>query len=124
MTNLNREAIRAACEAATPGPWLSEWTAVRGPKGGDLFTAPTTYGTNEDADFIALARTALPETLAALDAAEARVKEAEGLLRVMFQPDSPVQVAFAGNPITCEALENACRKFLNTTGGTDDRRSY
>src|ERR1700745_4193697 len=70
-----RDALRKLCATATPGPWTLHCS------NGDFYLlAPDTspvgdvYISGEDGAFIATARTALPELLDALDAAEATLK--------------------------------------------------
>lgn len=81
MTDLNLAKIKEAAEKATPGPWtycpqhIEEGpSAVRaGSRFGWLIT---TTASDDDALFIALARTAVPALIARLEAAEARIATA------------------------------------------------
>ena len=76
---LDLDAIEARAEAATPGPWMEPrnglglgWTIFpKNSKGWSIATCDS--GT--DADFIAHARTDIPNLLAALDELEAENKE-------------------------------------------------
>lgn len=92
MTRPEIDALRALCDGATAGPWRTstyggekplvvvddalELIAVTG--------GPSIYSSGEceaNAAFIAAARTVMPALLDALEAAESRVREMEGLLR-------------------------------------------
>lgn len=66
---MNIEELRQLCDRATPGPWLSEkhydadynvWCI---PEASDQWGDPIVMALHEDADFIAVARTALPSCL-------------------------------------------------------------
>jgi hypothetical protein len=88
MTRPDLDAIRARCDAATPGPWgfsryeqrylLDEATDVVGEVApGETGAAITVFavasGALEDADFIARARTDVPALLAYIEELERRV---------------------------------------------------
>lgn len=73
------DALKRLCDAATPGPWT-----VDGPWGvGQVWTTPAESGeriadsvSDADAEFIAAARTAVPQLLARVAALEAELDEA------------------------------------------------
>lgn len=77
----NFDDVRAALAKATPGEWEQ---GVAGRAGVVVFDGddvrPVAATTPANADFIALAHNRLPAILAALDDANARLAEAEGLL--------------------------------------------
>lgn len=87
---LDRAALRRLAEAASPGPWRACWYGPNeptmlervqihapddeGPLIADFFTGGEEAPKQQDnAEFIAAARTAVPALLDALDAAEARI---------------------------------------------------
>lgn len=78
----NFDDVRAALAKATPGEWEQ---GVAGRAGVVVFDGddvrPVAATTPANADFIALAHNRMPAVLAALDAANARLAEAEKLLR-------------------------------------------
>lgn len=91
---IDRDQLRALANAATPGPWAADVPAQAGPDD-SLAVYPVADGGAvayvqplwADADFIAAARTALPQLLDQLDQVEAeldswmtRAYEAEGKL--------------------------------------------
>jgi hypothetical protein len=81
VTDEKTKRLRALCEAATPGPWTHDYDgeqgyAVRGPSDGQTVC----IGYEEDAAFIAAARTALPEVIDELERLRARILELEGLV--------------------------------------------
>lgn len=85
MTPERKGELRKLCEAATPGPWRSEIDgfgakAVIGPRMVfiDDGTGLRKYPCYADNVFIAASRTALPELLADLDAAQARAEALAG----------------------------------------------
>ena len=79
--------IRARAEAATPGPWRTEWSdrdahyrIIFNEQGNwlaEVFEEEGDEGDPFDASFIAHARTDIPHLLAALEAAEKRAEDAE-----------------------------------------------
>ena len=93
MTKERRELLRELCKKATPGPWLHTWkdcfmcmsSDFIDRKGDDIGIALVTadinqtnamlYATDIDMDFIAAARTALPELLDEVEAVEAQLRE-------------------------------------------------
>jgi hypothetical protein len=98
---LDYEAIKRRCEAASPGPW--EWVGSdlekSPPQWGVVIEAPqdscSTYGccgghgTNvslADQDFIAHARTDIPDLLAAVEALQAENKRMRKALKLMLLP--------------------------------------
>lgn len=87
MDRQERDRLRALCEAATAGPWAAVWfdAGSAHPWAGDKAQIvgpprPTVdrgeVFTKADAAFMAVARTALPALLDALDAAEAERRTA------------------------------------------------
>lgn len=106
---VDRAALRARCEAASPGPWTpydanegNGWPprpfwavqneASRLGLGEDDGCVDIRVHTGDqyDADFIAHARTDLPALLDALDAAEARVRQLEAAARWALGEDSDI----------------------------------
>jgi hypothetical protein len=94
ITEAELEAIKARCEAATPGPWdnaieiVPEGYALRaqGDPGASLLSVDQDgmgiFDRKEDATFTAHARTDLPRLIAALRKRDAELKEANaGLMR-------------------------------------------
>lgn len=65
LTEARRAELRKLCDEATPGPWMHDEEFY--PAEGMLFQWD---GDGPDAAFIAASRTAIPELLDALDAAE------------------------------------------------------
>jgi hypothetical protein len=96
MTTEERERLRVLCDKATPGPWLArvrlDWgeALVYTPQGSQTSDECDVCYLNEDrstgelaatAEFIAAARTALPELLDALETAERNLeRERDGNL--------------------------------------------
>ena len=81
MSPEERERLRTLADAATPGPWTREAGWIRSPDG---YQRAVVYCTDDvrpsyeaDGDFIAAARTAVPDLLDDLDAAESALDEAQ-----------------------------------------------
>ena len=99
MSTLDVAAIRARCEAATPGEWWAETAVVHAPSwlpnaqpGAACHVAACRYGRNvlADAAFIAAARTDVPallDALAQVEAENARLREAlvESAAQLLFE---------------------------------------
>lgn len=64
MTPERIEELRSLCNAATPGPWVQQGSNVIAPETGEDVAY---YCAMRDAEFIAAARTALPEALAEIE---------------------------------------------------------
>lgn len=84
MTEDKLAELRRLCDRATPPPWVSDGYRLRAPNhpnpgcGGVLVEWKYLDGTPFDGEFMAAARTAVPELLAELDRLAARVRELEG----------------------------------------------
>lgn len=97
LTPEDRALLRALAEQATPGPWEigddgSGGVWVTGPDRNanvicDIYEQYVDGGADENAAFIAEARTALPALLDALDAREAEVERLRGIVRDLTQMD-------------------------------------
>lgn len=110
MPDIDRGAIRARCEAATPGPWDSyrphpryrcyqvERVAPEGHLAGDgAVVACEDVNAAENADFIAHARQDVPALLDALEAAEAeveRLRESNANLRLISNANGDWNLKF------------------------------
>jgi hypothetical protein len=94
LTSERRAEIAARAEAASPGPWAPSWTGYV--DGAPNVGAVTRSGFRrpEDADFVAHARTDVPDLLAALDATVACLQALWGVTIVGHQPGDacPYQV--------------------------------
>lgn len=67
---LDLDAIQARVDAATPGPWCwswyDKWCGLNGPFGGILYHHANWNVLDDDAEFIAHARTDVPQLVAEL----------------------------------------------------------
>ena len=91
MTTADRNRLRKLADAATPGPWENTRNGVQqtidaATKVGDykyegVGIVPEEYVRQEDAEFIAAARTAVPALLDALASAEDRATQAKARIR-------------------------------------------
>ena len=91
MTTADRNRLRKLADAATPGPWentrngvqqsLAAATKVGDYKYEGVGIVPEEYVRQEDAEFIAAARTAVPALLDALASAEDRATQAKARIR-------------------------------------------
>ena len=91
MTTIDRDRLRKLAGRATPGPWENTRNGVQqtidaATKVGDykyegVGIVPEEYVRQEDAEFIAAARTAVPALLDALASAEDRATQAKARIR-------------------------------------------
>jgi len=79
MTSLRLQEIRARAEAATPGPWTENpnWPGcIHGPNGENVASDGDFSGVHDanDSDFVANARTDIPDLLDEIDRLQALLK--------------------------------------------------
>lgn len=106
MTDLDLEAIRARCDAATPGPWHVEggravWTP------GDMHIGDQRKA--EDANFIAQGRQDVPALVAEVERLRKQRGVAEMLAKRAWQ-------LWAGLPVEHQESE-AGQRFIGAFGG-------
>jgi hypothetical protein len=118
--NIDIAAIRALCEATTPGPWRQEYAYNNGGCPTANFYIPGHNGgatvemLANDAAFIVAARTALPELLARLEAAE---RERDDALAdgVLSQRVCDIENDLAQSRTECKRLQAEAAKSRETT---------
>lgn len=115
MTPDRRAVLRAACEAATPGPWHVSETELEAAvvyvdddKVPDAATVlfEGDWGTLADAGFIALARTALPDALDYIDRLERGLRDVHDDLSAVRGAGAAIERIYAllgakPPPVTC-----------------------
>ena len=85
MTRPDLDAIRVRCEAAAPGPWVRDKLEIRSFVGGRCQMLIYDEGGHDeqDAEFIANARTDIPALLAYIDGLEREVAELKARIAVL-----------------------------------------
>lgn len=137
MSDLDLDAIKARCEAATPGPWIAEtetdgdqhewWSYVVGVRAEVpeqwqwVFKFDDDYGTDQTADatFIAHARTDVPALVAEVErwkeraevakaAFQVQIREVERLLRVKLKEAHLLRIEAQNPGIDMDEVRRHC----------------